>query len=1052
MTDLLDRLLALPGPRRLAFLRALRGDAARYDLHPLTAAQRRMWLHDTLYPGSPMCHVHFDLTLTGDLDVPALRRAFDQVLARHQALRTFVTDIDGEQWQLVLPEAVEATRLTVADTVDDRPFDLAAGPPVRATLVPAGPARWRFHLQLHHILCDGWSMGLIFDDLSRAYAGADLPVAPRHVDTAAESDDPALAEYWRSRLSDAPAATELPLDRPRPRTLDESGREWTFRWPAEIATAAGELAARSGATPFMVLLAAWQATLLRYGRSRDVVVAAPVAGRASRAAEDAVGLFVNTVLLRSTVDSRTTFRDLVLHCKETTLAALAHQELPYDTIVHRLRPDRDPGSTPLAQVMFAVESPWSARLVLPGVTVTGRDRAPGTAVYDLTLTLVPDEEGVAGRLEYRTSLFDESTAARIADHVRTLLVAGLADPDRRLDDLPMLTAAETDTLTAWHTTKAAPDWRPVTDLVARTDRTAVVCGTDRLSYQDLMARADQLAAVLCAAGVEAETPIGVCLPACPDAVAAFLGVLRAGALYVPIDPELPAERIRHIVEDAGVGIVLAHTATAPKLPPGPAVLTLDTLATQEVPRPEATIHPDQAAYLIYTSGSTGTPKGVLNTHRGLASLTAAIADLLPVGPDDRVLQFHSPGFDAVVSDMLTALTAGAELHLVPHHDRIPGPDLTRTLRERRITFLDVPPVALQAMSPGELPDLRMLTVGGEPCPVDVAAAWSVNRVFRNTYGPSETAVMVVAGAYPGGPTVPIGHPMTGARIYVLDEGLRPVPAGVTGELCIGGAPVGRGYVNRPGATATAFVPDPYAGEPGARLYRTGDLARWRPDGTLDILGRVDAQVKIRGNRVEPGEAEARLRECPGVARCAVVVREDRPGDKRLVGYVVAARGTEVTADALRDHLLTVLPDYLVPSAFVAVDDLPTTANGKLDQRALPAPAAERPRLRTAFRAPRGEVEEAIARVWCGTLALDEVGADDNFFDLGGNSMLLVTVHTGLKEALDVTLAAVDLFQYPTIARLAAYITDGDQPVTPQRTDRGALAARTRRVSRGEGAA
>jgi amino acid adenylation domain-containing protein len=1055
--DLLDRLNALPDDRRAAFLRALRRDHGRYDLHPLTSAQRRMWLHDQLWPDSEMCHVKFRIELDGPLDLPALATAFDRVLARHQALRTLFVEIDGEQWQLVLPEAPAGTRLRVGEFVGYQPFDLHLAPPVRATLTQAGPDHWVLHLELHHIVCDGRSMGLIFDDLSRYYAGQDDgPAAPRHVDVAVESDDPALVSFWRAELDGAPATIDLPVDRPRPLVLDESGDELTFTWPAELAGGVAELAARSGGTPFMVLLAAWEAVLCRYGQAADVVVATPVSGRTTSAAEDTVGLFANTVALRATVDTTTTFRELVAHARERTLAALAHQDLPFDTLVDRLHPERDPGSTPLVQVMFAVESGWSDRLALPGIAVHGVEVPTGTATFDLTLTLTPGAAGIAGRLEYRTTLFDRATAARLAEHVRTLLAAALVEPDRRIAELPLLTAEEQRAVDAWSATKRAPSpERSVFDMVAKIppERVAVVCPDQRVTYGELVARANQIAALLRRAGITDETPVGVCVPTCPDGVSAFLGVLAAGGMYVPLNPALPAERIHFLVEDSGTDIVLAHTATASLVPPGRTVVALDELSVRPCPPPPVDIRPDQAAYLIYTSGSTGRPKGVVNTHRGLTGLAAAIHDLLPIGPADRVLQFHSPGFDAVVSDLLTALCAGAELHLVPHHDRVPGPDLTRTLREHRITMLDVPPVALQAIDPAEVPDLRILTVGGEACPTDIAAAWAAGRSFYNTYGPTETSVMVTGGRYLGGPTVPIGHPLTGARIHVLDAELRPVPAGVVGELCVGGGCVGRGYLGRPALTAAAFVPDPFAGD-GQRMYRTGDLARWRPDGSLDIIGRRDAQVKIRGNRVEPGEVEARLRDCAGVLRCAVVVREDQPGDKRLVGYVVPDRAMVdgVNADALRDDLLRLLPDFMVPAAFVELRELPVTPNGKLDHRALPAPTNHRPRLGTAFRSPRGATEQAVAQVWRTVLGLDRVGVDDNFFDLGGNSMLLVRVHTGLKEALHVQLAAVDLFRYPTVARLARFLVDGEpDPVASGPADgtgRRALATRTRRV-RGE---
>ncbi|GAA2357998.1 hypothetical protein Cme02nite_33930 [Catellatospora methionotrophica] len=1047
--DLLERLHALPADRQRSFLRSLRDAAGQYDLHPLTAAQRRMWLHDRLWPGSPMCHVHFAFTLTGALDTAALADAFDRVLARHQALRTVFVEIEGEPWQWVLPQAPAGTRLRVADTFTEVLFDLAVAPPVRATLVPDGPQRWTLHLELHHIVCDGWSMGLLFDDLSQAYAGGELAAAPRHVEAAVESDADELVAYWRSHLDGAPATVDLPTDLPRPLVLDESGAELTFAWPVALSEQVSALAASVSGTAYMVLLAAWQAVLSRYGGA-DFVVATPVSGRTTLAAEQAVGLFANTVAVRAQVPDGTTFRQLLHRVRETSLGALAHQQLPFDTLVDRLHTARDPGSTPLAQVMFAMESGWAARLRLPGVDVHGVEQTTGTAMFDLTLTLTPGPDGIAGKLEYRTSLFTADTADRIAGHVHRLLAAALADPDRPIAVLPLLDEQERRAIEGWSVTRPPSPWRPVLDRIAAIDpdRIAVDCDDRRTTYGELHTLAGSIAAAVYDAVDGPETPVAVWLRPGPQAVAAFLGVLAAGAVYVPIDPDLPAERIRYLLADSEAVLVLTDAATAPAVPAGPVLLRVEDLP--DAPRPDVTPGPDEAAYLIYTSGSTGRPKGVVSTHRGLSNLADAIDDLLAITAGDRVLQFHGPGFDAAVSDMLTALCAGAELHIVARHDRMPGPDLARTLARRRITMLDVPPVALQAMDPAQVPELRVLTVGGESCPVDVAAAWQHGRAFFNTYGPTETSVMVTGGRYTGGPAVPIGTPMTGASIHVLDARMRPVPIGVAGELFIGGAAVGRGYLGRAALTAAAFVPDPYAAEPGARLYRTGDLARWRADGSLDILGRRDGQVKIRGNRVEPGEVEARLRDCAGVARCAVVVREDQPGHKRLVGYVVAQRPGGVSADALRTELLRDLPEFMVPAAFVEVADLPTTPNGKLDQRALPAPTAARPQLGTPYRAPRGATEQAVADVWRAVLGLDRIGADDNFFDLGGNSMLLVRVHAGLRDALGVQIAAVDLFRYPTVARLARFLDEDTAAPAAARTapavdGRAALAARTRRV-------
>ncbi|MFD6156427.1 amino acid adenylation domain-containing protein [Nocardia sp. NPDC060256] len=1052
--DVAQRLHALPVDRKVAFLRALRRQHERYDLHPLTAAQRRMWLHDRLRPGSPMYRVTFRIDLHGALEIPALTTAFDQVLARHQALRTLFVEIDGEPWQLVLPEAPAVTRLRVGDVAARLPVDLDGAPPVRATLTAAGPDRWVLVLELHHIVCDGWSMGLIFDDLSRCYGGEDVRPAPRHVDMAAGPLDEELVRFWLSELDGAPPTITLPLDRPRPALVDEAGDEFAFTWPAAVADGVTTLAAELGATPFMVLLAAWEAVLRRYGPDADFVVATPVAGRTEQSTEGVVGLFVNTLALRAEVDPATTFRALVRQVRDRAVAAFEHQALPFDTLVDRLRQERDPSRTPVAQVMFAVEDGWADRLRLPGIAVHCVEQSTGTATYDLTMTLTPRQREISGRLEYRTALFDRATAERLAGHVHTLLTAALAEPQRQVGELPLLADSERRTITVWGTSKPArSDERPVHELIAEIapERIAVVCRGHRVTYGELDARANQIATLLHRNGITAERPVGVCLPTCPDAVAAFLGVLGAGGMYVPLNPELPAERIHYLIDDAGVDVVLAHAETAILLPHSTTVLALDEPTIEPGGPPKVVIPPAAAAYLIYTSGSTGRPKGVVNTHRGLSNLAAAMRDLLALRPDDRILQFHSTGFDVAVSDLVTTLCAGAELHLVPQHDRVPGPDLVRTLRENRITVADLPPVALQAMDPAAVPELRVLTVGGEACPADVARAWASGREFYNSYGPTEASVTVTSGRYLDGPTVPIGRPTTGSRIYLLDNRLRLVPAGVAGELYIGGAGVGRGYLGRSAMTAAAFVPDPFA-ELGQRMYRTGDLARWLPDGSLDFLGRADAQVQIRGHRVEPGEAEARLRECAGVARCAVVVREDRPGDKRLVGYIVAEPQADgPNTDALRAELLRTLPDYLVPTAFVEVPRLPMTPNGKLDHRALPAPSARRPRLGTTFRPPRGEAEQTVAAVWRKVLGLNRIGADDNFFDLGGNSMLLVPVHTGLEAATGVKVPAVELFRYPTVAQLARFLVDGES--TAESTTSGhrrAAAMRARRVRVGQG--
>ena len=1030
-------------------------------LAPLTRAQRRMWVLAQLRPDSPVYTVPFRFTLIGALDVPALRRALVDVVARHDALRTEFVVVDGEPRQRVVPLRPDAVPLHVHDDADAlervaddearRPFALTAAPLVRAAVVRTGADRWTLLLTLHHIVCDGASMRILWDDLAHAYAArraGTVPVLPaaRGYAQVAHRQDQApggegLLAYWSEALAGAPRTLDLLTDRPRPPDPGHDGDEVRFTWPAEVAGQVAAVAQQRNATPFVVLLAACHALLFRHTHQRDIVVGTPVAGRTRLESEQVVGLFVNTLALRARLDGNLTFGQLVDQLRDTTFEALAHQELPFDAVVEHLAGDRDPSSHPLFGVMVAVDDGEAERLELAGLEVTGEERHTGTAKFDLTFVLTPHADRVDGRVEYRTPLFDRTSAVRLADHLRTLLAAALEEPDRMLGDLPLMTADEQRAVSGWSASRPpGQDTTPVHHLVdavadATPDAPALSDEGTTLTYRETTERAHRLAGLLRARGVTAETPVAVCLPSCPDLVVAFLAVLGAGGMYVPLDPALPPERQRLLLADSGAALVLTDTAGASRLPATAAPVVVldrgDPVARSAPVRTAA--RPDGAAYLVYTSGSTGLPKGVVVTHRSLRNLADAQRDLLGVRPEDRVLQFHSPGFDVSISDMVTALTGGAELLLVPSHRRQPGPDLERTLREHAVTVADLPPVVLGLMDAAALPDLRCLTVGGERCPADVAATWSRHREFYNAYGPTETAVTATAARVTGpAPTIPIGRPLAGVRTYVLDQRLEPVPAGVAGQLFIGGAGVARGYLGDAALTARGFVPDPFAGH-GARMYATGDVVRYAADGALEFLGRADSQIKIRGHRIELGEIEARLGACPGVRHCAVVVREDRPGDPRLVGYVV---GDGVTADDLRRELRTHLPGYLVPAAFVVVDALRMTASGKLDVAALPAPGRD---VGAACAPPRSRTEQAVAAVWRDVLGVEEVGIHDNFFDLGGNSLLLLKARVRLEEVLGVEIPAVELFRHPTVALLARYLA----PPAAARTEPGGRTARPR---------
>ncbi|MBI3688914.1 MAG: amino acid adenylation domain-containing protein [Actinobacteria bacterium] len=1038
-------------------------------LAPLALGQRQMWLLSQLRPNSPIYHVAQRFDLTGAVDVDALDMALRAVADRHPALRTVFPLVDGEPRQQVLPPgthgirlrvvdlaAADATRLnSLLDVAAREPFDLATGPLVRVTLVRTDPELAVLLVCLHHIACDGWSMRIIYDELAACYAAhragttPQLPPALPFAEVAADQERRLetrrrdLLARWEQALAGAPTALDLPTDRRRVAVLDDTGDRVTARWSPGLAQALSDLARRARLTPFVVLMAAFQALVYRHTGQRDVLVGSPVAGRTLLASEGVVGPFVNTLVVRGRIDDGTTFRQLLGQVRDTVLTALGDQELPFEFLVDRFCPNRDPGTQPLFQVMLAVEDGAAERLELPGLTARGTEWHTGTAKFDLTLALLPAPDQVEVRLEYRTQLFDRDTAHRFVERLERLLAAGLADPDRRVADLPLAGPEELAALRRAGAAAEPPEADPrafpqqVRDWVVRTpDAPAVTLGCRTLSYRDLDRRARSVAAALLAAGAGAETLVGVHLRSSPDLVASFLGVLAAGAVYAPLDPTLPAERLRQVVADAGIGVVLGAPSSADLLRDLPVrVLPVDGLDWEAAPlvsELEPELEPvalDAAAYLIHTSGSTGRPKGVVATHRGLRSLAVGQRALLDVRPGERVLQFHSVGFDVSVSEMVTALSAGAELRLLGPDERAPGPDLAEALRRHDITVADLPPLTLGLMDPGTLPRLRSLTVGGEPCPVDVADAWSRGRELVNAYGPTETTVTATtARLTPGAESVPIGRPVPGARVYVLDAQLAPVPIGIAGDLYVGGPGVARGYLGDPALTAARFLPDPFADVAGTRMYRTGDVVRWLPTGILEFLGRRDGQVKIRGHRIELGEVEARLRGCAGVRRAGVALRQDRPGQPRLVGYLVAEGDqAPLGADVLRGQLRRHLPEWMVPDTFVVVDDLPMTAGGKLDVTALPVPGPERPVLGTGFVAPVSGTQGLVAGIWRELLGLERVGIHDNFFDLGGNSLLLARMRARLEAAVGRQVPTLELFRHPTVAMLARYLSDPAQP-------------------------
>ncbi|HXM56250.1 MAG TPA: amino acid adenylation domain-containing protein, partial [Candidatus Dormibacteraeota bacterium] len=1046
--------------RRADLLRRLRALAGR-DV-PISFAQRRLWFLEQLHPGRAVYNLPMGWRLRGDLDLAALRAALDGVVARHDALRARFPSEDGRPRQVVDPPGpaaldvvvaqgeAELERLAAAEAA--RPFDIARDPPLRARVVRLGQRDHTLLLTVHHIAADGWSLGVLAGELSELYAAhaagrqPALPAPPiQYADYAAWQRErlqgEALARelgHWRERLRDlAPLA--LPTDRPRPAALRYRGAVRWFELDAELSAAARALGRAHGATLFMTLLAGFQAVLQRWAGQDDVAVGTPVAGRERAELEGLVGFFVNTLVLRGDLSGDPTFAELLARVREAALDAYAHQELPFEKLVDELHPARDLGHSPLVQVLFAVQRPAAGGLALGGVEAEPLWAHSGTTKFDISLSFW-DAPVLRGMVEYDRDLFDEATIDRLAGHLRRLLAAAAADPGRRLSELPLLSDAEAAQLAALAVGPPAAPPATLQGLVAAAARRdpealAVVCAGESLTYGELDARAERLAAALRGLGAGPEAVVGVCLERSLDLVVALLAVLKAGAAYLPLDPAYPDERLRLLLGDVGATLVVTRAPLLGRLGPGVAALCLD----RPLPSGPAALGdagPDGLCYVIHTSGSTGRPRGVAVSHASAANLALAQGAAWAVGPGDRVLQFASPGFDASVSEVFVTLAAGATL-VVPAGEAPLGDDLLDLLEAERVSLVTLPPSLLAVLPVRELPDLRTLVCAGERCTAEVVRRWSRRgRAVVNAYGPTEATVCVTM--HPchatGAAAPPIGRPIAGVRVHVLDRWLRPQPVGVPGELWVAGAGLARGYAGQPGATAERFLPDPFATGPGERLYRTGDLARWRPDGTLEHLGRVDDQAKVRGFRVEPGEVEAALRRHPGVRDCAVAVR----GEQRLVAYVVAAAEWP-GADALRRHLAALLPEHLVPAAYVELPTLPTTPAGKVDRRGLPEPGA--PEARPAYVAPRTDAERVLAGIWARALGAERIGVHDNFFELGGDSIMGILVVTRARRA-GLSLRPRQLFQHQTVAELAAAAVplaaapaperpaEGDVPLTP----------------------
>jgi amino acid adenylation domain-containing protein len=1046
---------------------------------PLSWAQQRLWFLDRLdHAASAAYHLPAALRLHGALDHDALRATLDRIVARHEDLRTtFAGTADGPV-QVIAPadcgfalaehdlralepsereQALAQLRAAEATTL----FDLAAGPLVRGQLIRLADDEHILLLTQHHVISDGWSMGILIQEVSTLYTAFSQdrpdplpPLAIQYADYAAWQRQwlqgdvlHRQVEFWRTHLEGAPALLELPTDRPRPAVQSHAGDRVALTIPADLAAGLRSLSQRHGATLFMTLLSGWAILLSRMSGQDDVVIGTPVANRQRSEIETLIGFFINTLALRVQLGDDPSVAQLLAQVKTSTVAAYDHQDLPFEQVVEALRPPRSMSYSPLFQVMLSLDNlPPGGELSLPGLTLAPIQNSHHSIHFDLSLSLSDRGDAIGGTLEYASDLFERSTIERLAGHFQEVLAAMVADERQRVSALPLLsTPQRQQLLVSFNDTAAAyPHDRLIHELFEaqagmQPDAVAVVFEDQQLTYDQLNRRANQLAHYLLALGVQPDDRVAICAERSLDMIVGLLGILKAGAAYMPLDPGYPEDRLAYMLDDSAPVALLSTAALAAGLPALmlPLVVLdadntdLDRQADSNPVLQGLTSH--HLANVIYTSGSTGMPKGVMVEHRNVLRLVIN-NPYVRITPDDCVVHCANPAFDASTWEIWGALLNGARLLVIAQPVLLDPIALRDTLEAHRVSILHLT-VGLfnqytEVLAP-LLPKLQYLLFGGEQADIKAVERVLVNsrpRHLVHCYGPTETTTFAttheVSDAVIGATALPIGRPIANTQVYILDAHLQPVPLGVTGELYIGGAGVARGYLNRPELTAERFLRDPFSTDPDARMYKTGDLGRWLPDGSIEYQGRNDFQVKIRGFRIELGEIEARLAACAGVREAVVMAREDGAresahGDKRLVAYLVPQDGVTLDAGVLRTALAGVLADYMMPSAFVTLDSLPLTANGKLDRRALPAPDQDAHATR-AYEAPVGVIETALAAIWQELLGVERVGRHDHFFELGGHSLMVITLIERLRQR-DLFAEVRTVFTTPTLHAMASAI-------------------------------
>src|SRR5215217_3181446 len=1044
--ELLDYLLEEEGIETGSESQKIVRRAPHDDALPLSFAQQRLWFLDQLAPGAAY-------NLSGRLHL--------------EALLTIFSTRDGEPVQIILPELrLPLPRVDLSDLPSiqkfcdeeaERPFDLTTGPLVRAHLLRLSTEDHILLLSMHHIVSDGWSIGVLIRELAALYEAYAAGAKSALKELSLQYGDYALWQrewlqgdvldqqlsYWRKQLHNV-SVLELPLDNPRSATPSFQSATFSNKLSKKTSEELQALSRAEGVTLFMTLIAALQLLLWRYSGQEDIAVGTPVANRTQAETEDVIGFFVNTLVLRADMSGNPIFRELMQRVRETAVGAYAHQDIPFEKLVEELAPERNLSVTPLFQVMFALENAPLPEVEAHGLKMRPEALSGDTAKFDLALGIDETPDGLIADWQYRSELFEVATIERMAANFQTLLEGIVADADARIADLPLLTLSERQQLLLeWNETPQPLDSTPLVhelfaqQAIQRGNAPALLFEEQTLTFEQINRRANQLAHHLLNHGTGVETTIGVMLERGPASLVALLAVIKAGGCYLPLDPLYPPERLAFMCADAGASLIITEESVRTRLPESAArIISLDVysgeIAQQRSENPNVAVLPQQLAYIIYTSGSTGRPKGVAIEHRQLLHTLSSAQEILQLTPEDCLPCIASFSFDISLLELLAAPLVGGRCLLVPTSKALDADVMKRVLAEATVLHA-VPGVMRRFVKfarEGQGGGPRKLLVGGEAVAPELIA--EMEQVFpratvRVLYGPTEATI--ICGSYEVNPSARVrgqmvGKPLRNVVLRVLDERGRLVPVGVEGEICVGGEGVARGYLNRPEQAAERFVADEYSTCAGARIYRTGDRGRYLSDGSIEFKGRTDEQVKVRGFRIEPGEIESALAEHEGVKEAIVVAREEIGGEKRVIAYIVASQESRPGVNELRSHLKPRLPDYMIPSAFVYLDALPLTSHGKIDRRALPAPDAERPALAEAFLAPRNGVEEMLASIWSGVLGGVRVGVNDNFFELGGHSLLATQVMSRVREAFGIEIALRSLFEQPTVGELAETIEEG----------------------------